>query len=60
MASTIGDLGEFGLIDSIVDGLVMPEGVTVGPGDDCAVFAPRGQVVVSTDAMHEDVHFKKV
>ena len=60
MASTIGDLGEFGLIDSIVDGLVMPEGVTVGPGDDCAVFAPRGQGVVSTDAMHEDVHFKKV
>ena len=60
MASTIGDLGEFGLIAEVTHGLVMPPEVVVGPGDDCAVFAPRGQVVVTTDAMHEDVHFKKV
>lgn len=57
---TIADLGEFGLIQAITAGLSMPDEVTVGPGDDCAVFAPTGQVVVTTDAMIEDVHFKKV
>ena len=56
---TIADEGEFGLISEITSGLTMPDAVTVGPGDDCAVFAPKGQVVVSTDAMHEDVHFRK-
>ena len=59
-ARTIADEGEFGLIAQVTAGLTMPDAVTVGPGDDCAVFAPSGQVVVSTDAMHEDVHFKKV
>ena len=38
MASTIGDLGEFGLIAEVTHGLVMPPEVVVGPGDDCAVF----------------------
>lgn len=56
---TIGELGEFGLIARITEGLTMPDAVTVGPGDDCAVFTPRGQVAVSTDSMIEDVHFKK-
>ncbi|MDO5535109.1 MAG: thiamine-phosphate kinase [Propionibacteriaceae bacterium] len=60
MSRTIADEGEFGLIAAITEGLTMPDAVTVGPGDDCAVFAPTGQVVVSTDAMVEDVHFKKV
>lgn len=59
MGRTIGELGEFGLIAEVTSGLVMPSTVTVGPGDDCAVFAPMGQVVVSTDAMIEDVHFKR-
>lgn len=57
---TLGEVGEFGLIDALTAGLTMPDAVSVGPGDDCAVFAPRGQVVVSTDAMIEDVHFKRV
>lgn len=57
---TLGEVGEFGLIDAFTAGLTMPSDVSVGPGDDCAVFSPRGQVVVSTDAMIEDVHFKKV
>lgn len=56
---TLADEGEFGLISAITAGLTMPDAVTVGPGDDCAVFAPRGQVVVSTDAMYEEVHFRK-
>ncbi len=57
---TLGEVGEFGLIDALTRGLAMPESVTVGPGDDCAVFTPSGQVVVSTDSMIEDVHFKRV
>lgn len=57
---TVAEFGEFGLIDAITANLVVPERVTVGVGDDCAVFAPSGQVAVSTDAMIEDVHFKRV
>lgn len=59
MSRTLADLGEFGLIDAITDDLALGEDVVVGPGDDCAVFTPRGDVVVSTDAMVEDVHFKR-
>ena len=56
---TIADAGEFGRIAAITEGLRSPPTVTVGVGDDCAVFAPTGQVAVSTDAMIEDVHFRK-
>lgn len=56
---TIGDIGEFGLIDEITSGLSNPPGVRVGPGDDCAVFSPVGEVTVSTDAMVENVHFRR-
>lgn len=57
---TLAEVGEFELIEALTDGLPVPENVTIGVGDDCAVFAPIGQVAVSTDAMVEDVHFKKV
>lgn len=57
---TLGEVGEFALIDALTAGLEMPASVPVGPGDDCAVFAPNGQVVVSTDSMIEGVHFKRV
>ena len=57
---TVADAGEFGLIGEIVHGLDLPLSVPVGPGDDCAVFSPRGDVAVSTDAMVEDVHFRRV
>lgn len=59
-ARTVADLGEFGLIDAITAGLAVSDAVRVGPGDDAAVFAAEGEVVVSTDAMIEDVHFKRV
>ena len=60
MPRTLADVGEFGLIAELTSGLSMPANVAVGPGDDCAVFIPRGHVVVSTDSMIEDVHFKRV
>jgi len=59
----LGDLGEFGLIDRIERAarrLAMPRSVVIGIGDDAAVLRPRAgeDVVVSTDAMVESVHFR--
>lgn len=56
---TLAEVGEFELIRALTDDLHVPANVTLGVGDDCAVFAPAGQVAVSTDAMVEDVHFKR-
>jgi len=56
---TVHDLGEFGLIAAITAGLGPTASVPVGVGDDCAVLAPTGRLAVSTDAMIEDVHFKR-
>ncbi len=58
-ARTVAEVGEFELIEAFTRGLEVPEQITLGVGDDCAVFAPSGQVAVSTDAMIEDVHFKR-
>lgn len=56
---TVGEIGEFAVIDGVIAGLAMPEAVSVGPGDDAAVFRVEGQAVVSTDAMVERVHFRR-
>jgi thiamine-monophosphate kinase len=62
---TIAELGEFGLIDLLtgVLGTAQPSAggsVLVGPGDDSAVVDFEGaRIVISTDAMVEDVHFKR-
>lgn len=59
---TIGDVGEFGLIERISRwiGAERPAGVVLGPGDDAAVLRPhRGRdLVVSTDSLVEGVHFR--
>ena len=66
MAGRLSDLGEFGLIDRI-DRLVVraarghaQRGVRLGIGDDAAVLRarPDEDVVVSTDAAVEGVHFR--
>lgn len=57
---TLAGLGEFALIRAITADLPTSDAVRVGPGDDAAVFTPSGDVVVSTDAMVEDVHFRRV
>ena len=57
---TLAEVGEFEIIASLTADLHVPANVTIGVGDDSAVFAPIGQVAVSTDAMVEDVHFKRV
>jgi thiamine-monophosphate kinase len=61
------DVGEFGLIERIADTVARAAGagrvrrsVVLGIGDDAAVLRPRRghQVLVSTDALVEGVHFR--
>ncbi len=58
--ATARDVGEFGLIARVVERLGSSDLVLLGPGDDAAVIAtPDGRVVVSTDVLVEDVHFRQ-
>lgn len=59
---TLGEVGEFGLIDLVLQPTrdSQPDGVLVGPGDDAGVIrVSGGSVVCSTDAMVETVHFRR-
>lgn len=57
---TLGELGEFGLISKVTEGLPKNSQVLVGPGDDAAVVAsPDGSVVISTDVLVEGRHFRR-
>ena len=58
MDKTLGNIGEFGLIDLISRQFKVPEGVT-GIGDDCAVIPQREgfDTLVSTDMLVEGSHF---
>ena len=51
--------GEFELISEITADLRLGEDVRLGPGDDAAVLRPAGDVVVTTDVLIENVHFKR-
>lgn len=60
----ISDLGEFGLIDHLTQGLSMHNASTIkGVGDDCAVLrfstdeADSRRVLVTTDMLMEGIHF---
>ncbi len=56
---TLRRLGEFAVIDRLVRGRRQPEAVLLGPGDDGAVVsAADGRVVVSTDMLVQDRHFR--
>ncbi|MCZ4498133.1 MAG: thiamine-phosphate kinase [Marmoricola sp.] len=58
--ATVADLGEFGLIRAFVGRFEQGPQVFVGPGDDAAVLrAPKGHVVVSTDLLVENRHFRR-
>lgn len=56
---TVADVGEFGIIADIIRGLSMPPAVSVGPGDDAAVYLVNGSAVTSTDMLIEGVHFRR-
>lgn len=56
---TLGQLGEFALIDRLVTGRRQPITTALGPGDDAAVVvAGDGRVLVSTDMLVQDRHFR--
>jgi thiamine-monophosphate kinase len=56
---TLGDVGEFGVIEGLIRDLRQPDAVVLGPGDDAAVvLAGDGRVVVSTDMLVENRHFR--
>ena len=57
---TVGELGEFDVIDQIVRKLPPGPSVLLGPGDDAAVVAaPDSRVVASTDLLVEGRHFRR-
>jgi thiamine-monophosphate kinase len=57
---TLVDVGEFGLVAALAERFEQGPLVFVGPGDDAAIVrAPRGHVVVSTDVLVEDRHFRR-
>jgi len=56
---TIGEVGEFALIERLTAGLGAGGPVVLGVGDDCAVVRLAGDLAVSTDTMVEDVHFRR-
>lgn len=58
----LSTLGEFGLISRIASASKQGTGVITGIGDDAAVtqLTPGTQLLVSTDMLLEDVHFRRV
>ncbi len=56
---TISDAGEFGLIGDITRRLAMPPSVSVGPGDDAAVFLVNGSAVITVDMIVEGHDFRR-
>lgn len=57
---TVFDVGEFGLVRRVVADLETTPSTLIGPGDDAAVVAtPDGRVVVSTDMLVENRHFRR-
>jgi thiamine-monophosphate kinase len=57
---TIGELGEFDLIDRLTQGLSANKHVILGPGDDTAIVsAPDGRTLVTVDILVEDRHFRR-
>jgi thiamine-monophosphate kinase len=56
---TLGDLGEFALIEALTTGARGAAEVLIGPGDDGAVLDLTGPVVSSLDVLIEGVHFRR-
>jgi thiamine-monophosphate kinase len=56
---TLAEVGEFAVIDRLVQGRHQPASVALGPGDDAAVVAAGdGRVVISTDMLVAGRHFR--
>ncbi len=55
----IRDLGEFPFLRRLRDRLAIDPRVTLGIGDDCAVVNLPGTSLLTTDALVENVHFRR-
>ena len=55
----IRDLGEFAFLRRLRDRLPDDSRVTLGVGDDCAAVKLPGTSLLTTDAMIENVHFRR-
>ena len=59
-ASTLGQIGEFGLINRVARTVPQGHAVLLGPGDDAALIAaPDARVLASTDLLVEGRHFRR-
>ena len=57
---TVGDIGEFALIERLVSDTPTSKAIEVGPGDDAAVIGlPDGRVVACVDVLVERTHFRR-
>ncbi|MDR1511869.1 MAG: thiamine-phosphate kinase [Propionibacteriaceae bacterium] len=59
MSETLAQVGEFPLVERVLRDLPQGSAVSVGPGDDGAVFWVDGQAVTSVDVYVEGVHFRR-
>ncbi len=58
--ASVADVGEFGLVRLFSSRFEQGPAVFLGPGDDAAVLrARRGHIVVSTDVLVENRHFRR-
>jgi thiamine-monophosphate kinase len=58
-ALTLGELGEFQLIDALTADLQPSPDVLIGPGDDAAAVTVPGTLISSMDVLVERVHFRQ-
>lgn len=56
---TVRSLGEFGLIRAVLPAFSDTDAVLVGTGDDAALLAAAGSVLVTTDLMVDGRHFRR-
>jgi thiamine-monophosphate kinase len=56
---TVGELGEFALIEALIGGFTPTPGVLIGPGDDAAAITTTGTLLSSVDVLVEGVHFRR-
>jgi thiamine-monophosphate kinase len=59
LPATLSDIGEFGFLDRLRALRIPRRDVDLGIGDDCAIVrAGRKRLLLTTDALVEDVHFR--
>ena len=57
--TTLADVGEMSMLRELLVDLPTSPAISVGAGDDAAVFLVNGSAVVSTDTLVEGNHFRR-